>query len=132
MKKIETADALRKFLNKKITVNDLIFSKSVDGTLIEVDDLDIFLVDTGNDSFDFNFADCEVFEFEAPKKFDVVEWFAEKCGKTYYRDEIASFVAIIRMGGLSEAVVASLNAHIEEIRRMAQDRYDDWVSDLDY
>lgn len=48
------------------------------------------------------------------KKFDVVEWFAEN-GHPSYRNDIAA---------------AKTDAEKEEIRREAEDRYDDWKTDM--
>jgi hypothetical protein len=62
-------------------------------------------------------------------KFDVVEWMAER-GKTSYKTQIEQLKAagsIFLNDG--DEVPPALEAKIEEIRQMAQDRYDDWASD---
>lgn len=64
-------------------------------------------------------------------KFDVIEWFAEKAGKTCYRDNVIALRAKIADAD-DPALIVKYEEEIEREYREAQDRYDDWVSDLDY
>ena len=59
--------------------------------------------------------------------FDVITWMAEH-GHPAYRDKIASLSSRL---GLDADLDAEIKAEIKEIRRIAQDRYDDWASDRD-
>jgi hypothetical protein len=67
-------------------------------------------------------------------KFDVVEWMTAR-GKTSYARDIRIQESIIRCikrdayWPNAEKDIADAEAKIEETRREAQDRYDDWASD---
>jgi hypothetical protein len=64
------------------------------------------------------------------KVFDVVEWMAEH-GHTSYKRHIATLKAAadIWMNEDAESVPEVIEAKIEEIKQMAQDRYNDWATD---
>jgi hypothetical protein len=62
-------------------------------------------------------------------KFDVVEWMAEKAGKPAYRCEVNGWK--VKLNNTDDpALIAKYSKEIETIYREAQDRYDDWVSDI--
>lgn len=77
------------------------------------------------------------------EKFDVVEWMAHY-GHTSYKTQIANLencivieklTADIEQGGdysTCAAKLADYEKQIRDIRQQAQDRYDDWVSDVDF
>lgn len=71
-------------------------------------------------------------------KFDVVEWFAEKAGKTCYKTEVNKLKEAIEAAKTDEdrehgmMMISVFEEEIERVYREAQDRYDDWVTDIDY
>lgn len=77
-------------------------------------------------------------------KFDTVEWMTQH-GKTAYRDEIESLERFVRIARSNadmetnpvlvqeyEAKIEQYEREILDVRQQAQDRYEDWVSDMDY
>ncbi len=65
-------------------------------------------------------------------KFDVIKWMTEH-GHPGYGIDIATLTAAIEIFTHDgDDVPPALAKKIEEIRQMAQDRYDDWATDIDY
>lgn len=68
-------------------------------------------------------------------KFDVVEWMATN-GHPSYKNEIAAIRGQIEIAMTDEdrehgmRMIDMFDEEIERITREAQDRYDDWVSDI--
>jgi len=60
------------------------------------------------------------------EKFDAVEWFA-KLGKTGYADRIRDLTCVRKT--VDAAFHAKVDALIEEVRREAYERYDDYRTD---
>lgn len=70
-------------------------------------------------------------------KFDVVEWMHTN-GHPSYKNEINNLkaqIAIAKTDGDREhgmKMIDMYNEEIERVTREAQDRYDDWASDIDW